>query len=119
MALVRFSRAHIMGQTGSAADLATGEMEMSTGMDRAVPIAPLHPLPSTVEPVLIPQASGPVPITAGSAPYTGWGVGMLASSADAPDHDEPGERGYTTEEYIISGTVDGGAYRTTLLIRRP
>lgn len=72
-----------------------------------------------IAPVPVAHISGPIPFADSLSPFTGWGVGMLATSADPPDHEEPVRRGYTMEEYVISGPIDGGEYSTSLLIRRP
>lgn len=75
-------------------------------------------LPATAQRVQLPQLSGPVPVTAESGesyrgsneqPIPGPGLPM-------PDLERVG---YVQEEYVVSGTVDGKPYRTSLLVRKP
>lgn len=68
--------------------------------------------------VVLPQISGPVAVTAGSGEsYRGSNEQPVAGSGLAmPDLERVG---YVQEEYVITGTVDGKPYRTSLLVRKP
>jgi hypothetical protein len=54
-------------------------------------------------------------ITSTSEPHTGWAHGMRRPISEA----DLSERGYGAAEYVIEGAIDGGKYRTTLLLRMP
>ncbi|MEJ6012142.1 alpha/beta hydrolase domain-containing protein [Novosphingobium aquae] len=73
---------------------------------------------SAAKNIPIPQVSGPVPTTpdrgesyrgSNEQPVPGPGLPM-------PDLERVG---YVQEEFVISGTIDGKPYRTSLLVRRP
>lgn len=75
-------------------------------------------MPAAAQRIALPQITGPVAVTAESGesyrgsneqPVPGPGLPM-------PDLERVG---YVQEEYVVSGTVDGKPYRTSLLVRKP
>ena len=75
-------------------------------------------VPATAQRVALPQLSGPNPVTAQSGEsYRGSNEQPVAGPGlPMPDLERVG---YVQEEYIVSGTVDGRPYRTSLLVRKP
>lgn len=75
-------------------------------------------MPATAQRISLPQISGPVAVTSETGesyrgsneqPVPGPGLPM-------PDLERVG---YVQEEYVVSGTVEGKPYRTSLLVRKP
>jgi Alpha/beta hydrolase domain len=69
-------------------------------------------------PVAVATITGPIPVTAQSGePYRG------ANEQPVPGPGLPlpvlTPFGYVEEEYFVSGTIDGNAYKTSLLVRKP
>lgn len=75
-------------------------------------------VPSLAKPAALPQISGPVPVTAESGEsYRGSNEQPVAGPGlPMPDLERVG---YVQEEYIVSGTVGGKPYKTSLLVRKP
>lgn len=68
--------------------------------------------------VEMPTISGPVPVTAASGePFRGANAQPVAGPGLPPPVLQP--YGYVEEEYVISGTVNGLPYKTSLLVRKP
>lgn len=72
----------------------------------------------TAQHVDLPQISGPVAVTAESGEsYRGSNEQPVAGPGlPMPDLERVG---YVQEEYVVTGTVDGKPYRTSLLVRKP
>ncbi len=69
-------------------------------------------------PVAVAAISGPVPVTAETGEsYRGSNEQPVAGPGlPMPDLERVG---YVQEEYVVSGTVDGRPYRTSMLVRKP
>src|SRR5579862_8440537 len=74
--------------------------------------------PAFAAPVVSATISGPIPITAQSGePFRGLNEQPVAGPGLPLPVLQP--YGYVEEEYFVSGTVDGKAYTTSLLVRKP
>lgn len=75
-------------------------------------------MPAAAQRVALPQISGPVAVKAATGDaYRGSNEQPVAGPGlPMPDLERVG---YVQEEYVITGTVDGKPYRTSLLVRKP
>src|SRR5882724_3213864 len=75
-------------------------------------------MPAAAQRIPLPQVSGPVAVTPDSGEsYRGSNEQPVAGPGlPMPDLERVG---YIQEEYIVSGTVGGQPYRTSLLVRKP
>lgn len=74
--------------------------------------------PALAAPAAAAKVTGPIPVTAQSGePFRGLNEQPVAGPGLPLPVLQP--YGYVEEEYFVSGTVDGKAYTTSLLVRKP